>query len=513
MSDTLPELLQEIHSVSTRSELNTRFDEFQSRIATVLFEHPSEENYYVNHTGRELFRKLYNYGLEHLITDPYDSGFRPILESGIQTFTVTVNGNNGFETGGGEIEIGTTINITANPNDLYQFDFWTVVGPGQIGSTNSANTTFTVGAGDVTITANYSIVPAAVISAQDNQDDQLKVLITVPYIESANLYRLELSTSSDFTSILAVFIEEPQGGSTNDIVFEHVPNSITTYYYRARAEAGATVTDWSNTESITTKAWTPSEVSTVSWFDGSDSTDSSKVVQSSSSISSWKNLGTLGSSSNLIQSTASVQPKVSLSSINSLDTVEFTWDQSTSTNNSFLETAPGSNIFGNASSINEMSIFYVAKTLSLTRSNGMTLTDAVKGTTSYFNSHCPWDNGAFYVDINDNDESGRSLGGVVSPGEEYIFNAQSSSSRNLRKHYKNGVDVTQGAAINKVIEPSITASFRLGNKTNFQLGEFINYNIVVTDILREKTEGYLAHKWGQALPTSHTYKTNQPLSV
>jgi len=511
MSDTLPKLLQEIHSVETPSELNSRFPEFQSRIATVLFEQPSEESYYINHTGRELFRKLYNYGLEYLITDPYDSGFRPILESGIQTFTVTVNGNNGAETGGGDIEIGTTINITANPNDLYQFDSWAVVGPGEIGSTTSANTTFTVGAGNVTITANYSIVAAPIISAQDNQDDKLKILISVPYTESASLYRLQVSKSSDFANIINTLTELPN--ATNDIVFEHAPDSITTYYYRARAEAGATVTDWSNAESITTKAWTPSEVSTASWFDASDSSDTSKIIQSSSLVSTWKNLGTLGSNSNFTQSTASLQPTVASSAINGLDTVEFTWNQAASTNNSFLGTSSGFNIFGNTSSINEMSIFCVVKTLTLTRSNGFSLTDSIKGSTSYFNAHTPWENGVFYIDINENDATGRSFGPSVSANDEYIINFQNSASRTLRKHYKNGVDVTQGTGTNKTIEPSATASFRLGNRTNFQLGEFINYNIVVSDSLRKKTEGYLAYKWGQTLPVGHVYQTDQPLAV
>ena len=49
MPDTLPKLLQEIHSVRTPSELNTRFAEFESRIATVLSEHPSEEIVHQEH--------------------------------------------------------------------------------------------------------------------------------------------------------------------------------------------------------------------------------------------------------------------------------------------------------------------------------------------------------------------------------------------------------------------------------------------------------------------------------
>lgn len=83
MPDTLPKLLQEIHSVSTPSELNTRFSDFKSRIATILSDNPSQENYYKNHTGREFFRKLHNFGLSSLIFDGYDSGFRPTTIDGI----------------------------------------------------------------------------------------------------------------------------------------------------------------------------------------------------------------------------------------------------------------------------------------------------------------------------------------------------------------------------------------------------------------------------------------------
>ena len=79
MSDTLPKLLQEIHSVETPSELNSKLSNFESRIAAILSVSPDQKNYYINHTGRELYRKLYNFGLTHLISYSYDSGFRPNL--------------------------------------------------------------------------------------------------------------------------------------------------------------------------------------------------------------------------------------------------------------------------------------------------------------------------------------------------------------------------------------------------------------------------------------------------
>lgn len=79
MSDTLPKILQEIHSVKTPSQLNSKLSNFESRIAAILSTSPDQKNYYINHTGRELYRKLYNFELSHLISYSYDSGFRPNL--------------------------------------------------------------------------------------------------------------------------------------------------------------------------------------------------------------------------------------------------------------------------------------------------------------------------------------------------------------------------------------------------------------------------------------------------
>ena len=83
MSDSLPKLLQEIHSTSTPNELQLNFENFQSRISAILYSNPLEYLYYSNHTGRELYRKLYNFGLNNLITTSYDSGFRPNPKSSL----------------------------------------------------------------------------------------------------------------------------------------------------------------------------------------------------------------------------------------------------------------------------------------------------------------------------------------------------------------------------------------------------------------------------------------------
>ncbi|MFA5264925.1 MAG: MBG domain-containing protein [Opitutaceae bacterium] len=66
-------------------------------------------------------------------------------------YTLTVN--NG--TGGGSYTAGTQVNIYGNPPTGYHFTSWTLnSGPGTIGSSGSRSTTFTMGSGNATITAN-----------------------------------------------------------------------------------------------------------------------------------------------------------------------------------------------------------------------------------------------------------------------------------------------------------------------------------------------------------------------
>jgi hypothetical protein len=85
---TLQQLNNKIHSIPTPTELSTELASIKSDIKTILSAGGStEENYYKNHTGRELFRKLNNFDMVadlSAIGDPYDSGFRPTDVAGIK---------------------------------------------------------------------------------------------------------------------------------------------------------------------------------------------------------------------------------------------------------------------------------------------------------------------------------------------------------------------------------------------------------------------------------------------
>lgn len=484
MPDTLPKLLQEIHSIPTPSELNTRFPDFQSRIATILFERPSEENYYVNHTGRELFRKLYNYGLEHLITDPYDSGFRPILESGVQTFTVAVNGNNGTETGGGEIEIGTTINITASPNDLYQFDSWTIVGPGQIGSTTSTNTTFTVGAGDVTITANYSIVPAPSLSGSFTDPN---VSLTASVVNGTAAYQFQRSTSPDFSSDLTTI----QNTASN--TFSDPLSSAGTYYYRVRSVNGSTQTAWSNTATFTISLADVGDITeAVGWWDASDATT---VTTSGSEVTAVTDKSGNGYTLEPLSSNTT-GPSYGTRTLNGLDVFEFTDANLNVLENNSFAWDQANNALGFAAvyrldddgSIDQD--FLMSGTESSTRIGIRRLTQ---------------NNWQILA-------SGGSLTTNSTLGAEPVtqmmvarFNGSNSSIRIDGSTEASGV-------IGSVAFSSLNIN---GNYIEQQGVEgFIAEMVFFSDLTEtQKIEGYLAHKWGleNNLPSNHSYKSQAPL--
>ncbi len=86
---TLQELNREIHSIRTPAEMSANLATFKSEIKTILVAGGiEEESYYVNHTGRELFRKLYNFNMVaelNAIGDTYDGGFRPTSVTGIKS--------------------------------------------------------------------------------------------------------------------------------------------------------------------------------------------------------------------------------------------------------------------------------------------------------------------------------------------------------------------------------------------------------------------------------------------
>ena len=76
------------------------------------------------------------------------------------TYTLTVNLNGGSgSTTGGQYPAGEVVNIDAGSRSSYRFTGWTTSKGGSFADASSASTTFTMPAGNVTITANWQYDP------------------------------------------------------------------------------------------------------------------------------------------------------------------------------------------------------------------------------------------------------------------------------------------------------------------------------------------------------------------
>jgi hypothetical protein len=228
MPDSLPKILQEIHAVSTGTELSSDLSGFESRISAILSAQPDQKNYYLNHTGRELYRKLYYYGLQGEISYSFDSGFRPFLPqwtpaaistqswydvSDSSTLTIT---NSIVE----EIrdKSGNNLNLTANSasdkghalisSDLNGLD--TVYIDGDDGY--NANTSYSVAAGNL-----QAFILTKVETVDNFNDSILASAGTIPNWQlnaaSANQFRAQVNSqggstpaaSADFSSNYRIF--------------------------------------------------------------------------------------------------------------------------------------------------------------------------------------------------------------------------------------------------------------------------------------------------------------------
>lgn len=77
----------------------------------------------------------------------------------IYEVTVVAGANGTVNTTGGTYNKGEEIEITATPAEGYKFAGWTVTGEGAVADAAKANTIFTVGEGEATVTASFEIKP------------------------------------------------------------------------------------------------------------------------------------------------------------------------------------------------------------------------------------------------------------------------------------------------------------------------------------------------------------------
>jgi hypothetical protein len=236
--------------------------------------------------------------------------------------------------------------------------------------------------------------------------------------------------------------------------------------------------------------WYPGLISTALWLDAADATT---VISSGGRISQWSDKS--GNSRNATQATGAQQPKITAAAQNSRSVVEFD---------------PASNSFQRLSFsrlTNLGHVFFVAKKNNVNDSD-VVLTDG----------------------------SADDLRGVIfgsGTGSNFIVQqlapTLATATRNvwhIAEIATTGTNATVGIDAGRVTQADadLMSSSDIGWYRNAnsifvapssfrgQIGEIIISQSVLADSVREKIEGYLAHKWGLTanLPAGHPYKTVGP---
>jgi hypothetical protein len=236
--------------------------------------------------------------------------------------------------------------------------------------------------------------------------------------------------------------------------------------------------------------WTPSQIETTIWLDASDA---ATLIASNGDVSQWNDKSTNGH--NMIQADGAKQPKTGVRSMNSLNIIEF--DGSSNFMSLVSGFQPG------ASDVMVLSVVSFDE----------------PGPTTERILNCQVGIGTRFALLN----SGAGTHFVASS----TYNAANTgylTGNNIIGGVKLGA--SQGVGYNGGIYGTNNAGDTVATLDNWYLGcyngssEYLDGAIAELIIvfsydydLRQKIEGYLAHKWGltDKLPSDHPYKTNQPL--
>jgi hypothetical protein len=260
-----------------------------------------------------------------------------------------------------------------------------------------------------------------------------------------------------------------------------------------------------------TRLWTPDlEAGTTTWLDANDP---NTITQSGGSVSNWYDKINNWDFQNL---NAASQPEYgnSLHFINGRKTIYFDRD----TQDILNFAAPGNgnpNPLGTiGQATGEITIFMVKRYISPAPAAASIRVFNMEG--SLFGAHAPWVGGGVIWDIgNTIGGDGRlNAGGYVSDmnsDEEFFSTFYVRPSDSTREVYKNGsLFTSQNPTTNSVILSN--NNFNIGRYQKVGIGEMIFHNGAMSSTLREKYEGYLAHRWNlnNKLPGGHTYKGAPP---
>ena len=275
------------------------------------------------------------------------------------------------------------------------------------------------------------------------------------------------------------------------------------------------ITEWSPTEST----------DIVSWYDASDS---QSITESSGSVSNWANKKSLG---DFVQLNASHQPTLLANKFTGEDAVQRPAIYFDRQNVERMNVTNG--FFGPlTNNYEEISLFIVAKYPIHTQplytgvNNNAALWGHSMGNNLYTQgfAHCPQTGDSKAITRvsslgnTNNDILSGSSSNFITQDTPFIMEWKFSNTSGDFDLFVNGVSQENRTLGSGWVSPYwVSGEFTLGTynsggfaPTTVEVAEVIACNSYLSQAERQKIEGYLAYKWGAALPNSHPYKGLHP---
>ena len=247
-----------------------------------------------------------------------------------------------------------------------------------------------------------------------------------------------------------------------------------------------------------TTLWTPSLITTLTWYDAADA---ATLIVSGTSISQWNDKS--GNGYDATQTTGSAQPQLAASSFGSLSAVNF------ATTSQFLYVPSIPQVSG-------QTVFTVVDTTSLgtgyallmerNAASASNMAIYLGGTSTYgaadYTPWTYWNTVGYGVLPANRKKSLLSFNYSTSGGTATVNNTQDGSLTPV---------IGSGSASALTTWRSLNGAVGVQSST-YKIAEVVIVNSI-TSTDKQKMEGYLAWKWGieANLPSGHPYKTAAPL--
>lgn len=278
------------------------------------------------------------------------------------------------------------------------------------------------------------------------------------------------------------------------------------------------------------RLWGPQFMTTDLWF---DAMDVATVTLISGRVSQWNDKS--GNARNVSQTSTFAQPTWNNAGLNGKPSIRFD-NNFYSTSARFLGATPAQSVVG----VSNISMFMVNRYAAYPGASvpgdqvaaGLGLFSSNGNQRGFFVGKEYWQAASYpynchdYMVGNDDLNTGRSVRGTLSAdvgGTHHIFEAIQSSSTAV-KLFRDGQFDANIDSENALVPSSAVGSNRIGiggmslstspsRKADIEMSELLMIFSAISDIDRQKIEGYLAWKWAMTdnLPGNHPFKNRPPL--